>query len=719
MKIATQLCLTAACLALGAIAARADGENYLDVGRIQYPYPQIGPDWPKTERPSWLSKGLVFVGDWEPYAWELRKNWQNWGNARAGEGAQELHRLDRSEATIADLKRHGVNMILNSFHKGFGIRNEADTMEEARQLAERLHRHGMRMGVLVSTLLMYEDLYGEFPESRTWHRVLFDGTPDTYGNDGFRYRAYLNHPAFIAYMKRVCELAVKSGVDALFFDTVRQLSENHHPMAERAFREWLKVRYPTDEAWYYRTGLHYRDFVKIPHIAAEAAALETLDQSIIQEYQVFKAEQITAFAAEMRAFIHQLNPEVAIWFNTGGITGQNVYEAFNMDHARLLPQLDIFYSEERDYADVNEHGGIVSKIRTIKAGQRFGAIHANATGQPPHPPERSLQRQGDDPRLRLAEAMAFNRLSLGNLGYGSTNVLKTFPEKGWRYVDFYWKNFDLFRDCESAAEVAVLRTFASLAYNNFTAHAETVLAEQALIQSQIPFDFLFDQDVTVAALSRYKVVVLGDQESLSDAQVRALGDYVSRGGSIVATRDTSMYNDWRRQREKFGLAAIFGLDAPPDGYAGAAHRNESGAGRSVYIPRMIPAVAIPPRTACTLKYWAPPRNRREFAEGVRWAARGKLAVEVETPDTVALEVCRQRSTGRTIIHLVNYRGLKDEPLRNVRLRLSDSAGGRCSHAMVYSPDAAAPVRLEVTDSTVTLPLLSVYAIVVPGSEVAP
>jgi len=34
-------------------------------------------------------------------------------------------------------------------------------------------------------------------------------------------------------MKRVCELAVQKGVDAIFFDTVRQPAENHHPLPSR------------------------------------------------------------------------------------------------------------------------------------------------------------------------------------------------------------------------------------------------------------------------------------------------------------------------------------------------------------------------------------------------------------------------------------------------------------------------------------------------------
>ena len=415
-------------------------------------------------------------------------------------------------------------------------------MEEARQLAVTLHKHGMKLGVLVSTLLLYEDLYGELPESKNWHRVLSDGQPDTYGNDGFRYRAYLNHPAYMNYMKRVCELAVKNGIDAIFFDTVRQLRENHHPLAEQMFREWLKAKYPDQDRWYFRTGLHFRDFIKIPHLQEGTAPLETYDQSILQEYLDFKSQQIADFAAEMKTFIERLNPEVALWFNTGGITGANIIDLYNTDHARLLPWLDMYYSEEQDYAAMNAHGGIVSKIRTPskRANDSAWFTPMPPVSLPPQP-EHSLEHVRSDPRLRLAEAMAFNRLALGNMGYGATNVIEGFPETGRRYIRFYRDHFNLLKDCESAADIAVLRTFASMAYSNYATHRGNHVCGAGAHQSQVPFDMLFDADLK--SLSKYKSCRSRRPGEPFRRPGQVLRDYVRNGGAIVATADTSMYDE--------------------------------------------------------------------------------------------------------------------------------------------------------------------------------
>jgi hypothetical protein len=713
--------LTVALSIVGAIASGAQPEprgkaapDYAALATqgmpTRFSYPRLGPPWPTPRRPSWLSQGTVFVGNWEPLQWAYRKNWQEWGNTRSGKRAQEIHELDRTEATVAGLKKLGVNMVFTSFHKGFGIENEKFNMDEAREYGKLLHKYGIRMAVYVSALLIYEDLYGEFPESKEWHRVLHDGTPDTYWRDGYRYRAYLNHPAYVDYMKRVCELAVKAGADAIFFDTVRQPSENHHPLAERMFREWLKQKYPNDRDWFFRTGLRYRDFIKIPHYSEED--FPTFDHATVQEYMHFKAQQIADFAAEFATFIHGLNPETAIWFNTGGVTGGNTVWLANIDHARLLPWLDMYYTEERDNAEYTEKGGVLSKIRTIKAGARAASLHTNAVGQPPPVGERSLDPPRDDPRLRLAEAMAFSRVSLGNIGYGARSAVENFPQEGRRYIQFFWKHQDLLRQCLPAADVAVLRSFPTLAFNSYAPHREVMLAEQALIQAAMPFDILFDEDLS--RLPRYKVLVLADQECLSDAQVEAVRAYVKNGGGLVVTGQTAAFDDWRRQREGLGLADVLGIDGRASASRRKAAQHDFGKGRAAYVPRLGPAIAVPARTQMVVRYWAPPTNAAEFLRAVRWAGAEKLDWDVQAPPFVAAEAYHQPERGRYLLHLVNYNCWKQPAVTGVRATVrAKSAGARLT---VYSPDEAAPATLRAEKTAdglrFALPKLGIYSIVV-------
>ncbi len=57
---------------------------------------------------------------------------------------------------------------------------------------------------------------------------------------------------------------------------------------------------------------------------------------------------------------------------------------------------------------------------------------------------------------------------------------------------------------------------------------------------------------------------------LSDAQCRQIRDYAARGGSVMASFETAMYDENGRRRENSGLAELFGIDsvgvvAPPNG----------------------------------------------------------------------------------------------------------------------------------------------------------
>ncbi len=82
---------------------------------------------------------------------------------------------------------------------------------------------------------------------------------------------------------------------------------------------------------------------------------------------------------------------------------------------------------------------------------------------------------------------------------------------------------------------------------------------QALIEARIPFDMVHDEMLDLENLKSYKTLILPDIALLSNEQCDQLREFVRAGGSLVATHETSLYNEWGARRSDFGLADLFGV----------------------------------------------------------------------------------------------------------------------------------------------------------------
>ncbi len=81
----------------------------------------------------------------------------------------------------------------------------------------------------------------------------------------------------------------------------------------------------------------------------------------------------------------------------------------------------------------------------------------------------------------------------------------------------------------------------------------------ALIEARVPFEMVHDRLLEPDRLARYKLLLLPNIAALSDAQCDQLREYVRRGGSLLATFETSLYNEWGARRPDFGLSDLFGV----------------------------------------------------------------------------------------------------------------------------------------------------------------
>jgi hypothetical protein len=81
----------------------------------------------------------------------------------------------------------------------------------------------------------------------------------------------------------------------------------------------------------------------------------------------------------------------------------------------------------------------------------------------------------------------------------------------------------------------------------------------ALIEARVPFEIVHEAFLTQDRLDQFRLLILADAAALSDEQCAAIRTYVKRGGSLLATFATSLYDEAGQQRKDFGLADLFGV----------------------------------------------------------------------------------------------------------------------------------------------------------------
>lgn len=86
----------------------------------------------------------------------------------------------------------------------------------------------------------------------------------------------------------------------------------------------------------------------------------------------------------------------------------------------------------------------------------------------------------------------------------------------------------------------------------------------ALLEGRFLFDFVHEEKLSADELQKYKALILPNVALLSDKQCQQIVEFAGRGGSVLATFETSLYDERNRKRSDFGLAELFGIHKAGD-----------------------------------------------------------------------------------------------------------------------------------------------------------
>jgi len=155
-----------------------------------------------------------------------------------------------------------------------------------------------------------------------------------------------------------------------------------------------------------------------------------------------------------------------------------------------------------------------------------------------------------------------------NVAYFGWALLHMNRQAGWitsiegfdlgRFVN--WKDRMPPRNAVPLSEVGVVFSRTCCNYNRSVSHAASALGcSQQLTEAHIEHDVFLDLDLEPQALARYRAIILGGVECLSDEAIAAITQFVEDGGSVIVLRVSSQSDENGIKRPQLGLGPLLGV----------------------------------------------------------------------------------------------------------------------------------------------------------------
>jgi len=290
----------------------------------------------------------------------------------------------------------------------------------------------------------------------------------------------------------------------------------------------------------------------------------------------------------------------------------------------------------------------------------------------------------------------------------------------------------------------------------------------ALTRAHIPFDLILDHQLTdPARLAGYRAIILPNAACLSDQQCRSIRAYVAAGGGLVATYQTSLFDEWGDLREEFGLQDVLGVRrtgavedrlvmryvsgrkarhgllanvrwlVPSPDYMLPVKPSRTREVLLRLVAERFPYANSGPQFAASLKFSHPflvagqyrkgrvvyfagdlgdrywqhplPEYKQLLANAAGWSSRNSIPVKLDAPETVEAVLTRQERENRILLHLINYTGemavpmSRILPVHDVRVRLQKRAA-KGAIRRAFCIGTGRRIRLETTSRSVTFTL---------------
>lgn len=261
-----------------------------------------------------------------------------------------------------------------------------------------------------------------------------------------------------------------------------------------------------------------------------------------RQYIVWHQERLFAVWDLLDKEIRAIRPEASFVANAGG---------------GALSELDmagIGRRAETLFADRQARRGLMAPWANGKTGKEYrAAMGTKPIGsivsvgvEEPYRWKDSVQSNAEI-RLWFAEAIAHG-LRPWFTKFNAKVIDKRWMPAVEQVYQWHWKNEKYLRNTAPIARVAMV-------YSQQTAHfyggtqARALVEDallghyHALVEARIPFEMVHDRKLDADSITPFRTLVLPNIACLSDAQCVQLRAFVEQGGRVVATGETSLYNE--------------------------------------------------------------------------------------------------------------------------------------------------------------------------------
>ena len=487
----------------------------------------------------------------------------------------------------------------------------------------------------------------------------------------------------------------------------------------------------------------------------------------------FQAASLADFLHDSRQVLKSLNPQIAFYMN-GGVRGGNW--ATGRLNRVLVPEQDLLGSE----------GGFIygdlTRMPMWKPGLTARLLETQSAGKPrvifsaaAHKPWTFAILPAPELRLLYADSIANG----ASVWFGVTPFEIAQPEmEALRDMNAYLARAgEYYKDTRSQARVAVVWSDATAnfypgtgaqlidAYKLPSAEVGNLDAEfsgltDGLLRAHVPFDVVDDTTLEREPLDRWSLLVLPNVACMSDGAASRIREFVRRGGKVIATFETSAYDETGIRRSNLALADLFGVrdtakvmgprrfdfmkpsgkDAALDGitrefipspawylkvesHGGTALLRYTKALKGPYdgVPELSddPALTTHPfgkgsamlftgELGATIQNFHTPELLRVIAN----IGQPFRPVELENAPGSVEVVVRAQGDGRTLVHLVNFTGDMTRPIRSIvplsNLKIRIHTPATRAYTLVRQQE------LPIKNGEIILPRIDEYEVVVFG-----